>query len=147
MSVERLLKHKLVYLASPYSKYLAGHERAFKDVSRAAGKLLKAGVHVYSPIAHSHPIAMHGKVDHLDHKIWLPLDMKIAGGCDALLIADMQGWEDSAGVTFEIDMFVDTNRPVYLGGNLLNRCPIVIHAWKEFYNMFPHLRELVRKAA
>lgn len=150
MSIERLKKHKLVYLASPYSKYPAGHTVAFRHVSRAAGRLITNGVHCYSPIAHTHPIAVHGKCDKLDHKIWLPLDMKIAAVCDALLIADMEGWEDSYGVTFEVDMFLDTNRPVYLSEGLHHDCPhkeLIIWAWKEFYPKYPHLVELQRKAA
>lgn len=48
----------LVYLATPYSKYPRGIEAAFVDASRLAACLVRLGISVYSPIAHTHPIAI-----------------------------------------------------------------------------------------
>ena len=43
------------YLASPYSKYPEGTQAAFEMACWQAGLLIRAGVPVFSPIAHSHP--------------------------------------------------------------------------------------------
>ena len=45
----------LAYLATPYSKYPAGLQQAFVDAAKLAALLLRSGMNVYSPIAHTHP--------------------------------------------------------------------------------------------
>lgn len=103
----------LYYLASPYSKYPYGINEAFEDISEIAGTLLKKGIFVYSPIAHSHPVAKYGKIDPYDHSVWMPLDLKIAESCKGLIVAKMLGWEDSYGVSLEIKHFKELNLPIY----------------------------------
>jgi hypothetical protein len=105
-------RSNLYYLASPYSKYPAGLNAAFEEVSRIAGDLLKKGVFAYSPIAHSHPIARHGRIDPYDHSIWMPLDFKIAAGCQGLIVAMMEGWEESKGVLMELAHFEQKGLPI-----------------------------------
>ena len=61
----------LWYLASPYSLYAQGTETAFKEACRAAAELIRRGIVVFCPIAHSHVIAEHGHLDALDHRLWL----------------------------------------------------------------------------
>jgi len=95
--------HTLAYLATPYTKYSEGIERAFIDACKLAGRLIQAGVHVYSPIAHSHPIAVHANMDPLDQTFWLDLDAAMLHVCRVLIIAHMDGWEQSTGVAHEID--------------------------------------------
>jgi len=113
MSIELLKAHRLVYLGSPYSKYAGGIEAAFRDVCGIAGRLLQEGVKVYSPIAHTHPIAIHGNVDPLNHDIWLPFDKAMMDACDAMCVAMMPGWNESYGVQYEIVTFVDANKKIY----------------------------------
>ena len=51
----------MIYLASPYSHPDAVvREQRFRDVCLAAARLIRAGQIVFSPIAHSHPIASGG---------------------------------------------------------------------------------------
>lgn len=108
-----LIAHRLVYLGSPYTKYAAGIDAAFRDVSAIAADLLREGVKVYSPIAHTHPIAVHGNIDPLNHDIWLPFDSAMMDAADAMCIAEMDGWESSYGVAFEIRRFRDQGKPIY----------------------------------
>lgn len=108
-----LQSHRLVYLGSPYTKYVAGLDAAFRDVSAFAAMLLKDGVKVYSPIAHTHPIAIHGNLDPRNHEIWLPFDQAMMDAADAMCIADMDGWRESYGVQYEIDYFRKAGKPVY----------------------------------
>lgn len=107
-----LSDYSLCYLATPYTKYPAGIEQAFVDASACAARLLKAGVKVYSPIAHTHPLAIHGGLDPLDHAIWLPFDQAMMEAADALIVAHMDGWHDSYGVNHEIDFFAKAGKPI-----------------------------------
>lgn len=105
--------HGLIYLASPYSKYPSGIQQAFQDVSVLAGKLIQKGYKVYSPIAHTHPIAIYGNLDALDHSIWLPFDQAIMRACDAMIVAKMETWDQSYGIGEEIKFFNAAGKPVY----------------------------------
>jgi hypothetical protein len=108
-----LTRHRLVYLGSPYTKYASGLDAAFQDVCAIAADLIKEGVKVYSPIAHTHPIAIHGNLDPRNHDIWLPFDQAMMNAADAMVIADMDGWRESYGVRFEIETFQRAGKPVY----------------------------------
>lgn len=111
MKLEHLGQFDLVYLATPYTKYPAGIEAAFRDACALAGKLLRAGVNVYSPIAHTHPIAVHSGIDPLDHKIWLPFDAAIMAKADAICVGLLDGWDVSYGVQHEIQVFKTAGKP------------------------------------
>lgn len=102
----------LLYLANPYSKYPPGIFASYFDVCRLAGRLVRAGVRIYSPIAHSHSIAIHGDVEPMDHDLWLSIDMKMAKACDGLLIAKFHTWDRSYGVGREAEHFMGRGLPV-----------------------------------
>lgn len=100
------------YLGSPYSKYLDGLDAAHREVCRAAAGLIKAGVPVYSPIAHTHPIAVHGELDPLDHNIWLPADEPMMDAAKGLIVLMLTGWQASFGLSHEIGVFLKAGKPV-----------------------------------
>lgn len=101
------------YLASPYSKYPAGLEAAFQEVCRQAALLVHHGIPVYSPIAHTHPIAIHGGTDPLDHGIWLPADLPMMRAAyRGLIVCKMPTWEISYGIGEEIKEFGALKRRV-----------------------------------
>ena len=112
-TIDDLAALPLTYLASPYTKYRAGPERAYRDACGLAARLLVRGVKLYSPIAHTHGIAIHGGLDPLDHSIWLPFDQAIMNVCDACIVAMMDGWHESRGVAHEIGFFSGSGRPVF----------------------------------
>ena len=104
----------LCYLATPYSKYSGGDlALAFQHAAQLAAQLMLCGVKVYSPIAHTHPLAIYGNIDPLDHKIWLPFDEAIMDKADALAVAKTEGWEQSTGIKHEIGVFTAAGKPVY----------------------------------
>lgn len=103
----------LAYLATPYSKYPGGLDAAFRDAAALAARLLVAGIAVYSPIAHTHPLAIYGDLDPLDHSIWLPFDAAMMARCDVLIVAHMDGWEQSFGVAHEIEVFQGAGKGIY----------------------------------
>lgn len=100
------------YMASPYSKYPGGLEAAFEAASQQAAMLLRAGVPVYAPIAHTHPIAIHGNIEPCDHTIWLPADEPLMRAASGLIVCELAGWQSSVGVQYEIDTFCDMGKPV-----------------------------------
>lgn len=106
------MSNTLAYLATPYSRYPAGIEAAFQDAAALAARLLRAGILVYSPIAHTHPLAMYGLLDPLDH-IWLPFDELMMARCDTLIVAHMEGWRGSKGIAREIEFFKRAGKPIF----------------------------------
>lgn len=108
-----LRQFSLCYLATPYSKYKNGLDAAFQDAARLAASLLKEGVKVYSPIAHTHPLALYSKLDPLDHSIWLPFDEAMMDAADALVVAHMSGWDKSFGIQHEIKFFQSAKKPIF----------------------------------
>lgn len=111
--IERKARTPLYYLATPYTKYHGGDiELAFRHAATLAARLLKIGLKVYSPIAHTHPVAKHGDIDPLDLSIWLPFDEAMMQACDELIVARMDGWNESIGVRHEINYFARAGKPV-----------------------------------
>ncbi|WP_291854826.1 DUF1937 family protein [Bradyrhizobium sp.] len=108
-----LQRAPLCYLATPYSRYPGGIERAFADAARLAAKMILAGVKVYSPIAHTHPLAVHGGLDPLDHALWLPFDEAMMNAARVLIVAHMEGWQESAGIAYEVAYFERHNKPIF----------------------------------
>lgn len=106
-------KDDLIYLATPYSKWSEGITMAFVEAAKITAELLKHGYKVYSPITHTHPIAMYGNVDPYDHHVWLPFDKAVMDRADALLVAKMPGWDTSKGVAFEIETFQKAGKPIF----------------------------------
>lgn len=105
---------RLWYLATPYTDYYAGREAAFHEACRQTALLIKAGIGVFCPIAHSHPVAQFGGIDPTDHKIWLPADAPLMDAAFGLIVCMMEGWEDSRGVAHEIVAFRASRKPVIL---------------------------------
>lgn len=80
---------KLVYLAVPYSDPDPSvRERRFQAANEAAGILMRAGLYVYSPISHSHPIAIAGGLP-LDWDYWEGYDREILSHCGALVVLEI----------------------------------------------------------
>lgn len=106
-----LQKYDLIYVASPYSKYVWGLESAWNDISYITGKLMLKGLNVYSPIVHGHKVSLSVGIPMLDHEFWLKYDTTMMNKSDALLVVKMPGWEDSYGVTYEIGHFEKNGKP------------------------------------
>lgn len=102
----------LIYLASPYSdndESVIG--KRFADVCLAAGALLKLGHHIFSPIAHCHPIAVMGGIRG-DFDWWEQYDHALIDHCDEVWVLMLDGWRSSKGVTKEIAYAIRTGKPV-----------------------------------
>lgn len=92
----------LVYLATPYTHLdPAVMERRFLVANRVAASLMRAGVYVFSPISHTHPIAIAGDLPR-GWEFWEGYDMLMIKACDKLLVLMQDGWRESTGVMCEI---------------------------------------------
>jgi Domain of unknown function (DUF1937) len=100
------------YLATPYSKYPGGTEAAYIAACEQAALLIQRGVPVFCPIAHTHGVAVHGRIDPVDHDIWLPADRPFIRAAAGLIVCKLSGWETSFGVQHEIRDFDDQGKPV-----------------------------------
>lgn len=100
-----MYKGKLVaYLACPYSHHKE-HVMTdrFEAINDAAGILIKEGYIVFSPISHSHPISLTMEPDDKrDQELWLGQDEFFLSRSDVMIVATFPGWEQSAGVAYEI---------------------------------------------
>ncbi len=100
------------YLATPYSRYKGGIYNAFEEAARQAALLVQAGVKVYSPIAHTHPVAIHGNLDPFDHTLWLEADRAFMDAAVGLIVCQMDGWRESFGIAEEIKHFKAQGKPI-----------------------------------
>ena len=115
----------LVYLASPYNHF-ASHVRQarFEGVCKAAAKLMAHGTLVFSPIAHTHPIAQFGLPK--GWEFWERYDRAMLSACSTVVVLTLDGWQESKGVTAEIAIAREQGKPVWLlapTGGLLKPLP------------------------
>ncbi len=111
-----------IYLATPYSHDSEKtREERFKNVNKKASELMNLGHIVYSPISHSHPIAVQCGLP-LGWEYWEKYDTTFIEWCDELMVYCQSGWEKSNGVKAEIKIAKRLNKSVkYLYINLYER--------------------------
>jgi nucleoside 2-deoxyribosyltransferase len=113
----------IAYLASPYSHPdPAVREQRFRAACQAAVALLHAGRVVFSPIAHSHPLAQHGLPG--NWHFWERYDRAFLERCDEVVVLMLDGWQESVGVREEIRIARELRKPVrYLAPELADVSP------------------------
>ena len=105
----------MIYLASPYSHEDASvREDRYRQVCLAAAMLKQQGSVVFSPIAHSHGIALCLSSDESkDFAYWSKFDLAILGMCNVLMVLTLLGWDSSVGIRAEIAEARRLGIPVY----------------------------------
>lgn len=102
-----------IYLAIPYT----GHEQeSFKTANLVAGKLMAQGHIVFSPISHTHPIAVECELPG-GWDFWENFDRSFIGWCDELWVCDFKEYKRSKGVMSEIGIAHDIGKPVRFMGD------------------------------
>jgi len=123
------MKTKLVvYLASPYALVVKSKEiglnrpdyteqdkalrvKRFEAVNDVAGKLIKCGFAIISPISQSHPIALQSDIEG-KFESWADMDYNLISRCDMIMVFCQDGWKDSVGVQKEIAFALQKDIPV-----------------------------------
>lgn len=101
----------LIYLFSPYS-----HdddqvkEQRYDAACEYAAKLFRAGLHVFSPIAHCHGIARYGLPGGID--FWRPYCDLMLSKSDSGVILGIDGWRESDGIKHELRQVQDREFPI-----------------------------------
>ena len=103
----------LAYLATPYKLFKPNLDAAARAAAMLAARLIRAGVHVYAPIVHSHMMATWSALDHNDMTVWGPLNAIMMARADTLIVAHLDGWAESAGIAAEIAAFEAAGKPIY----------------------------------
>lgn len=102
----------LVYLATPYSHPDPEvRERRFREVNRVAANLMRDGLHVFSPISHTHPIAVAGDLPK-SWEFWQAYDRAVLSACRNVMVLMQDGWRESTGVQAEIEIAREMGLPV-----------------------------------
>ncbi len=92
-----------IYLATPYSHANPAVRQArFEAVTKAAGVLIAQGHHVFSPITHSHPIALACPDTPTDHEFWWKFNKAWIDWCDEVWILIIDGCDESLGANKEM---------------------------------------------
>ena len=116
----------MIYLATVYSagkkgEYKAGDTgtasknlktRRYRKACKKAAELMQQGNVVFSPIAHSHAVEVHGMKEIQTGDFWLSQDLEILKRCDKLVVYKMEGWENSRGIKREIAFAEANNIPI-----------------------------------
>ncbi len=102
-----------IYLASPYSHPdPAVKEARFERACLHAADFMESGYKVFCPIAHSHPIEVHGMDGIRSGDFWLEQDFAILRHADKMVVVKMPGWDKSLGIEREIAFCKDNGIPV-----------------------------------
>jgi hypothetical protein len=97
-----------VYLAVPYSDPVEEvRVDRYEITTRYAARLVLAGLTVYSPITHSHPMIERCPSLGLDWEFWAKMDREYLMMCSELRVLCLPGWECSRGVAAEVAMFTE----------------------------------------
>jgi hypothetical protein len=102
----------MIYLASPYSHRLKRvREYRFQAACRAAAILMQNGLNIFSPIAHTHPISVHGLPG--DWQYWRKYDEEHIRFCEALYVLMIPGWKESKGIREEIKLAAKLKKDIF----------------------------------
>jgi len=102
----------LVYLATPYSHPDAEVRQArFVKVSVAAAYFVRKGEFIFSPITHFHPMAKYAELPG-EWEFWKTIDETYLQHCKALYVLGADGWQESKGVTAEIEIARNLGIPI-----------------------------------
>lgn len=101
----------MIYLASPYTHPdPAIQEERFRAVCAYAATMMRQGLRVFSPIAHTHHIALCGLPG--GWEFWEAYDRDMIARCDEVAVLCLPGWEESTGVRAEIAIAAELGLPV-----------------------------------
>ena len=101
----------MIYLASPYTHVDAAvRESRFDAACLATSALMRAGLSVYSPIVHSHPLVRFGLP--IEWEFWKAHDCEHLRRSDKVVVLTLDGWEESRGVRAEVELAIDLDLPI-----------------------------------
>lgn len=101
----------MIYLASPYSGTLEVMQQRYEKVLHATATFLTNKVWVYSPIVHCHEQAVRYNMPR-DAAFWRAYNKHVIEHGTGVWVLQIPGWEASKGVTDEIGMAKELDKPL-----------------------------------
>lgn len=101
-----------LYLATPYSYYPKGHDAAFKDAAKIASWCINNNIDVFSPIVYTHPLALEAGINTMNTCLWERVDRPFMRAARGIIVAKLDGYLESEGVTKEIRFFNADCKPI-----------------------------------
>jgi len=102
----------IIYVATPYSHTDPEVRiKRFEEVNKFSAKLLAAGINCFSPISHSHPIAVSGGAE-VSWQFWEQFDKEFLDHCEGMIVYMQDGWDKSVGVNAEVQYAKFNGTPV-----------------------------------
>jgi hypothetical protein len=106
------------YMASPFTKYPHGPREAWKLACKENLLLIKAGIAVYSPIAHTVGVELSANEESdIDlgpeaWRFWMDYDHHMMEAACGLIMLQADGWDISKGMREEFDTFHGQGKPI-----------------------------------
>jgi hypothetical protein len=102
------------YISNPYNGSPELRELRANIAAKTCGRLLKKGIHAWSPIVHNH--AMLKAFDHFSleerRSLILDFDFSLLRNSRGMIVLEMDGWKDSYGVKAELALCKKLGIPV-----------------------------------
>ena len=99
------------YLATPYSKYPGGVDEAYLAALRVFEQLRQNKVLIYSPIAHTHGLAVRYNLDG-NFKFWQKHNDIMIMASSGIIVAMLPSWKESRGIENEVEFAQRIGKPV-----------------------------------
>jgi len=108
----------MIYLASPFSDADGNvRQQRFEAACRVAANMMRAGHTVFSPVAHSYPLAQHGNLPD-DWAYWQRADAEFLWCCDSVVVLALPDWHTSRGVRAEIAIAAELQKPISIAWDM-----------------------------
>lgn len=102
----------MIYLSSPYAhKHKEIRQARFEEARNMTSMLLNAGLAVYSPIVYGHQFNLTFGTS--GWEFWKKQDLSMLDRCDGMVILELPGWSQSAGIANEVAHANLRKKPVY----------------------------------
>lgn len=103
-----------IYLAAPYTHPDPEIVKYRVDkINETAALLMSEGHIVFSPISHSHYIAVDNDLP-TGFEFWQEMNHSFIDWCDVVYVLYLEGYAESKGVADEIEYCKKTNTPFYV---------------------------------
>lgn len=102
------------YISNPYNGTEEQKEYRAKVAAEVCGKLLKRGVHAWSPIVHNHAMMKSYNEFTLEQRrsLILDFDFSLLLASSGMIVLKIDGWKESYGVGKEIELCLEKSIPI-----------------------------------
>lgn len=103
------------YISNPYNGTDEQRNQRAKIAAQVSGKLLKRGVHAWSPIVHNHAMMNDYGDFTLEERrsLILDFDFSLLLASKAMIVLTIDGWRESYGVAKEIELCQERSLPIF----------------------------------